>query len=123
MPPPTPPLPDDVELLKQMIRELLATLQQQRQDYAQVCERLDLLLRRLYGPKAERFDPNQPLLFAEHAEPAPTTPASPPTAAPTPPSARRGHGRQRLPKHLRREPIDYTLTDPERVCPGGGGLR
>jgi transposase len=121
----TPPLPDDVALLQQMVRELLATLQQQRQDNAQLRERLDLLLRRLYGPKAERVDPDQPLLFADGAAPAPATPALPPAEEPgtTTPAPRPGHGRQRLPKHLRRERFDYTLSDAERVCPGCGGLR
>src|ERR1700676_4656026 len=67
---PTAPehLPDDPAVLKSMILELLATLQQERHDHEAVRHRLDLLRRRLYGPRAEHFDPNQPLLFGDLAE-------------------------------------------------------
>src|SRR5262249_5178264 len=58
-----PPLPDDPALLKQMILELLAALQEERHEREGLQQRLDQLLRRLYGPKAERFDPNQPWLL------------------------------------------------------------
>src|SRR5947209_7402156 len=120
----TPPLPDDIDLLKQMIRELLATLQEQRQDNAQLRARLDLLLRRLYGPRAERFDPNQALLFADLNDPVPPQLAPPLPAADQPASRRqRGHGRKGLPKHLRRERIDYTLSGPELLCPCCGAAR
>src|SRR5581483_6621200 len=64
-------LPDDPVVLKQMILELLATLRQERHDKESLRHRLDLLLRRLYGPRGERFDPNQPLLFAAVAEEQP----------------------------------------------------
>src|ERR1051326_2709958 len=66
---PTPDhLPDDVDTLKQMVLELLASLHEHRRDNEALRHRLDLLLRRLYGPRGERFNPNQPLLFAELAE-------------------------------------------------------
>jgi hypothetical protein len=41
--------------------------------------RLHLLLRRLYGPRGERFDPHQQLPFAEPAagQDAPAAPARP----------------------------------------------
>ncbi len=42
-----PPLPDDLAVCQQMIRELLATLREQRQDNEQLRVRLDQLLRRL----------------------------------------------------------------------------
>lgn len=119
-----PPLPDDLGLLKQMIAELLATLQQQRQENAHLRERLDLLLRRLYGPHAERVDPNQPLLFAEPAAETPPAEAPAPVPADTEAKAgRRGHGRKALPKNLRRERLDYTLTEAERTCPCCGEPR
>jgi transposase len=117
-------LPDDPAVLKRMIVELLATLHQERRDHEAVRHRLDLLLRRLYGPRGERFDPNQPLLFAELAEgqdPAAAAAASTPKEK----SKRRGkpHGRRRLPDNLPRQPKHHELPAADRVCPGCGQLR
>src|SRR5262249_17450377 len=110
-----PPLPDDLAVCQQMIRELLASLREQRQDNEQLRVRLDQLFRRLYGPRAERFDPNQPLLFADLNTPAEATPTAPEPAPPAaeedPRTNRKGHGRKKLPSHLRRERIDYSLTE------------
>jgi len=109
-----------------MIRELLATLHEQRQDNAQLRARLDQLLRRLYGPRAERFDTNQPLLFADltTADQSPATPAvETPATEEKQTNTRKGHGRKKLPKHLPRQRIDYTLTEAERACPWCGRLR
>src|SRR5262249_16074161 len=61
----TAPLPADPAILQPMIRELLDVLRQPRHENEQLQHRLDLLLRRLYGPRTERFDPNQPLLFPD----------------------------------------------------------
>src|ERR1700676_3981424 len=97
---PTAPehLPDDPAVLKSMILELLATLQQERHDHEAVRHRLDLLLRRLYGPRAERFDPNQPLLFGDLAEDQGQDPAVPAASTGETTSTRRAkpHGRRRL---------------------------
>lgn len=119
------PLPDDPRLLQQMIRELLAALRERDRELDGVRARLDQLLRRLYGPRAERFDPNQPWLFPELAAPPsadtqvslPPPPETTPAARPTP------HGRRRLPAHLRREVRRYELTEAERACPGCGQCR
>jgi hypothetical protein len=62
-----PPLPDDVGVLKQMIAELLDALKKAQHECDGLRHRLDQLLRRLYGPKEERFDPNQPWLIPEMA--------------------------------------------------------
>ncbi|MFL5342676.1 MAG: transposase, partial [Gemmataceae bacterium] len=72
-------LPDDTATLKRMVLELLASLHQRDRDYEAAQHRIDLLLRRLYGPRGERIDPNQLLLFAEmgagqDAAPAPAEP-------------------------------------------------
>jgi transposase len=76
------PLPDDPTTLKRMVLELLASLHEQQRDNEALRHRLDLLLRRLYGPRGERFNPAQPLLFVEMA-----AGQDPATAAPTEPAA------------------------------------
>ena len=60
-------LPEDLTVCHDMIRELLDTLKSTRRENEQLHHRLDQLLRKLFGPRAERYDPNQPLLFAELA--------------------------------------------------------
>jgi hypothetical protein len=60
-------LPDDPAMLKRMVVELLASLHERQRDNDALRHRLDLLRRRLYGPRGDRFDPDQRLLFAETA--------------------------------------------------------
>src|SRR5579872_3885846 len=111
---PAAALPDDPILLRQMVRELLDVLRQARRENEQLQHRLDLLLRRLYGPRTERFDPNQPLLIPDAFEPAApeTADGAPPVTAPGEASAKkaRPHGRRPLPEDLPREPRVYELT-------------
>ena len=120
-------LPDDPVILQQMVRELLAALRDERRQNEQLQHRLDLLLRRLYGPRTERFDPNQPLLIPDAFEPAApeTSDAAPPQPEPDNAPARkaRPHGRKALPKNLRRVPRVYELTEAERRCPECGECR
>jgi transposase len=119
-------LPDDPAVLKQMIAELLRALRTERRDRAEVEQRLDALMRRLYGPRPTPGNPDQLLLFPDDGTPPP----APPTAA-TPPdenkTSKRGkskpHGRRRPPAHLRREPKRYELTAAERLCPECGQER
>ena len=79
--PDTSPLPDDPLLLQAMVHELLATLHATQRRAEQLEQRLDQLLRRLYGPRSERANPDQPLLFAE--EPKEERDASLPPGLPT----------------------------------------
>jgi transposase len=119
-------LPDDPAVLKAMLVELLALLRDSRRESAQLRARLDQLLRRLYGPRAERFDPSQPLLFADPetaAAPAAPPPPPPPPTPESPAAARRGHGRQQLPRHLPRQQRVYELSAVERACPCCGQER
>jgi transposase len=124
-------LPDDPAILKRMVLELIATLQETRQEREQLQQRLHLLLQRLYGPRSERFNPNQALLFADADQPAETaSPAKDQADAPdlsetasTPASKRKGHGRKRPPKDLPHEPAHYRLTEAELLCPDCGNLR
>lgn len=108
-------LPDDPEALKGMIRELLALLQTRDQELDGVRQRLDQLLRRLYGPKGEHFRPDQPVLFDGGAEPA-SPPTNTPAAEPVV-RIRSGHGRRKLPANLPRERIVHDVADAEKTCP------
>src|SRR5215471_17952001 len=76
-------LPDDVATLKRMVLELLASLLDRDRNIEGLRHRIHLLLHRLYGPRGERFDPNQLLLFVEMvagqdtAQELPTEPPAP----------------------------------------------
>jgi transposase len=124
---PTATLPDDLVILRQMVHELLDALRQTRRENEQLQHRLDLLLRRLYGPRTERFDPNQPLLVPDAFEPVVPDPgdAVPPAPESRPEPAKQGrpHGRRPLPRDLRRVPRVYVLTEAERRCPECGECR
>ncbi len=119
------PLPDDLPLCQQMIRELLTQLQAARHDQERLRQRLDQLLQRLYGPRSEQRRPDQPLLFVEPELPpsalAPVAPEPPPPSSST--SFKRGHGRRSLPANLPRHTIMHDLTEFEKLCPGCGTPR
>jgi transposase len=114
----TSALPDDPAVLKQMIAELIRALRQSRRDQAALQQRLDALVRRLYGPRPEPVHPQQPLLFPQVGE-VPTPPASTPTAEPPRQRGKtnRPHGRRRPARTLRQETRRYELTAAERLCP------
>lgn len=107
-------LPDDVETLHAMVRELLKSLRQEQHAREGLEHRLDQLLRRLYGPRSEKIDPNQLLLFDDaHSEP-PTIEAKEPPPKKTP--AKKGHGRRRIPPNLPRVRIEHDLSEAEKIC-------
>jgi transposase len=83
----------------------------------------------LYGPKAERVDPNQPWLIPEMAPGAADDQAPPLTAevdrkgaAPSPQPQRPGHGRKKLPADLPRQRQEHPLPEAQRLCPGCGAV-
>ncbi len=118
-------LPDDVATLKGMVLELLASLHDRDRNIEGLQHRIHLLLHRLYGPRGERFDPNQLLLFVEMVagqDTAQEASAEPP--APSEPQRRcRPHGRRRLPENLPREPRHHELSEAECLCPNCGKVR
>jgi transposase len=118
-------LPDEVATLKRMVLELLASLHERDRNIEGMRHRIELLLRRLYGPRGERFNPDQLLLFAEMAAGQETTTELPPepAAAWKPKRRCRPHGRRRLPENLPREPRHHELSEAERACPACGQMR
>ena len=76
-------LPTDLETAHQLIAELLETVRTQGRFIAKLQHQLEQLLRRIYGRKSEKLDPNQLLLFARDLlETAGDDPAA--TGEPTP---------------------------------------
>lgn len=134
------PLPDDPAQLKALLlaertrheavvtrhEAVLAqyddTIAAQQQTIAAMEHRLEQLLRRQYGPKQERVDPDQLMLFST-AELEEVLEELAATNAQKRSSKRRGHGRQKLPKHLPRERKIYELSAAERACPCCGEQR
>jgi transposase len=106
-----------------MIRELLSTGHCQERRIAQLEHQLDQLLKRLYGPRADRINPDQPFLFDEPpAEPALPQPQP---AGEAPPAAKRtsGHGRKALPKNLRRETVVVDIPQAQKLAIGGTWIK
>jgi hypothetical protein len=95
-------LPEDPALLQAMIRELLATNQQLQRRGDQLERRLAQLLKRLYGPRADKLNPDQASLFDE-PPPEPLPPLPEPTVEAPVRQPKPGHGRRSLPTNLRRE--------------------
>jgi hypothetical protein len=123
------PLPDDLETAHQLIRELLKTLAQQVHLNEKLQHQLEQLLRQRHGPKTERIDPAQLLLFAQEilaqAEPAPAPAPTPePDPAPTPRAPKKGgHGRKPLPASLPRQTVVHDVPPERRTCPDCGTER
>jgi transposase len=114
-------LPNDPELLKHLVLDLLATLHEERRDKEQLRHRLELLLQRLYGSRNERFEPSQPLLFdlVSAASVEETAASAPPAETVAPRRRCRPHGRRPLPENLPRRPVEHVLSEAERICSCG----
>lgn len=130
-------LPDDVALLKQLIVEREATyiaqLEAERAERqaaidAAVKAAIAAILRRYYGPRSEKFDPRQLLLFGQVVEQLPLDEAGIAEESGQPLTTRRvknrdKHGRQQLPKELERIEIEHDLLPDEKACPACGSER
>jgi transposase len=138
-------LPDDPALLKRLIAQRDAVIEQIKREAAEQMESLrlrleaekraaiDAILRRFYGPRSEAFDPTQLLMFGVTA--APDMPIDPASDEATAAEAESGqklttrrinhhkHGRRKLPDHLPRRQILHDLTDEQKKCPCCGEAR
>lgn len=125
-------LPDDVATLKRIIVQ--QQVEQQAVIDAAVKEQVDAavkaavaaILRRYYGPRSEKFDPRQLLLFGQRIDGAQLDQASIEDEAgeqlvTRSIKNRNKHGRQQLPEHLERIEIEHDLED--TACPACGNER
>ena len=138
-------LPDDPATLKRMLVERDAQLEVIRARHAAeiqaavdeavqaavakaIKETTALFLRRFYGPRNERFDPRQLLLFGLKIDEMPLDEANIAEESHEELTTRRAakrhkHGRNPLPDHLPRIDIEHDLDDAEKPCPACGELR
>src|SRR5207237_4557837 len=65
---PAVPLPDDLALCHEIIRQQADTIRESQRRIEQLEHQVELLLRRQYGPRRERLDPDQLRLFTEDAD-------------------------------------------------------
>jgi transposase len=138
----TSTLPDDPAILKQLLVEREQQLMQRAaevaardQQIAQIKEEaagtieamklkhqteVEALLRRFYGPKSERFDPAQLLLFGIVIDSLAVDENAVEAEAGEKLTTRRiqhKHGRAKLPGSLPRIPVEHDLKPEEKKCP------
>ncbi|HEY1683250.1 MAG TPA: IS66 family transposase [Tepidisphaeraceae bacterium] len=116
-------LPDDPALLKQMI----VRIKQEAAERIEAMEQrhkaeIDSILRRFYGPRSEKFDPTELLLFGVNiAEQIPVDAEVVEAEAGEKLTTRRinhhKHGRGKFPEHLPRTDILHDLSDEQKKCP------
>lgn len=135
-------LPDEPALLKQLLVDRETLIRRIREEAAERIERLQAehqaaideavkaavlaILRRYYGPRSEKFDPRQLLLFGQAIEQHRLDAASIEEEAGEPLVTRRvthrdRHGRQQLPECLERIEVEHDLDD--KACPACGCTR
>ena len=114
---PADQLPDDIHVLRQMVLQLLANVNNLQHE-------LGWYQRHLFGRRSEQLDPNQQMLFdllgqaIEQREAASKAPVPKPASKPS-----QRNGRVALPKHLPRERIEYHPPEQALQCPVCGGRK
>jgi transposase len=132
---PTTTLPDDPAILKQLLAQREsdlvardAMIEQIKQEAAGTIEAMkqkhqaevEAILRRFYGPKSERFDPAQLLLFGIVIDSMPVDENDVEAESGEKLVTRRvqhKHGRAKLPEALPRVAIEHDLKPEEKKCP------
>jgi len=110
-------LPQDAATLQCLVASLLEDRSAQERRIRQLQHMLEQLLRARYGPRRERVNENQLFLFAAEVlgSDKSETPAKEEPVSDRP--KRKGHGRQRLPKTLKRQRVVFDLAEHEKQCP------
>ena len=110
-------LPGDPATLKRLVASLLEDRDAQERRIRQLQHMLEQLLRARYGPRRERVNENQLFLFAAEILGANAGESVPKDESVSERPKRKGHGRQRLPKSLRRQRVVFDLAEHEKRCP------
>jgi transposase len=112
-------------MLEQIKREAAGQLEAMQQTHQ---AEMEAILRRFYGPRSERFDVRQLLLFGVMVDAMPLEEHAVAQEAGQKPSTRRvknrhKHGRGKLPAHLPRVPVEHDLAEDQKPCPCCGQER
>ena len=110
-------LPQDTATLQSLVTGLIEDRNTQERRIRQLQHMLEQLLRARYGPRRERLNENQLFLFAAEILESEKLKSQPKDEPPPDQPKRRGHGRQRLPKSLKRERVVFDLAEHEKQCP------
>ncbi len=119
-------LPDDINLLKNLIVELDTEKEKQEKLVEKLQHQMEQLLRWRYGQRSDRVSSNQlPLFDSSHGEneqaDAETDDEETPVEdAPESKPKKKGHGRKPLPDSLPRRRVEYELDGDARKCPRCG---
>lgn len=114
-----------VEITPEKYAALEATVDLLRSELAEKTTIIEALLRRFYGPKSERLDPDQLGLFdPEKKETDAATPQAMTTPIPAPPIEKKkpGHGRTTFPDRLPRETTVTDLDEKDCTCSTCGAM-
>jgi transposase len=110
-------LPGDPATLKRMVASLLEDREAGERRIRQLQHLLEQLLRARYGPRRERLNENQLFLFAAEILRTDKNESVPRDEPASDRPKRKGHGRQRLPKSLKRQRVVFDLAEHEKQCP------
>jgi len=110
-------LPGDPATLKYMVASLLEDREAGERRIRQLQHLLEQLLRARYGPRRERLNENQLFLFAAEILGNNKSESVPQEESVSDRPQRKGHGRHRLPKSLKRQRIVFDLAEHEKQCP------
>jgi transposase len=110
-------LPGDPATLKRIVASLLEDREAGERRIRQLQHWVEQLLRSRYGPRRERVNENQLFLFAAEILGNDRGEAVPKDKPVSDRPKRKGHGRQRLPKSLKRQRVVFDLAEHEKQCP------
>ncbi|MDP8236984.1 MAG: IS66 family transposase [Candidatus Erginobacter occultus] len=117
-------LPQDVAVLRRMVMEQADKLDARDRYVKRLQHMLAKLLRWRYGPRREKVDENQLLLFAlEMVEKGQDIPSGDSASDGKKQKKHKHtpHGRQRIPEHLERREVIFDVPEEERHCPHCSG--
>lgn len=118
-----------LQVQNRVLSARVAELEQQGVEKDELIHRLQhqlsQALRRQYGQKADRVDPNQLLLdiceqLQAIAKNDDADRASEPAMPPVAPEQKKGHGRRPIPAHVERRTEIHDLSPEEKICPHCG---